>query len=787
MKKLFLLMLWAAMAVGAQAQYAKLHEVKASSIAPEGWIKEYLVRQQNGMTGNVTMQGFPYTSNMWHGVIPNNNSWWPYEQTGYYLDGSYKLGVLLNDPSLSKHFKDNLEWVISHPDKDGMLGATFSTQASLWPYAVFFKAFIAYYMETGDKEALEVFHKFYTDAVSTETLGIGERNHTNIEAVLKIYEWTHDKAMLDKAVKAYDLADKHRVSSDLGFSMMKTDNKLVNHGVTFCESVKIPVMLYMYTGNREYLDVAEHSIEMIERDQIGPSGVPSCNECMMTKDPMQSHETCVTSDLTWSLGYFLMATGKVKYADMIEKAIFNAAPGAISKHFENLQYFSTDNQVISTSESNHGKEGRWYFAADMTQFSPKTSPACCAGNVHRAMPNYAARMWMEGENDGVTAALYGPSEYHGELSTITEETNYPFSDKIAFTFSNTKGKAFPFSLRIPGWCRNATLTINGKPYDKPLTIGTFISLDRAWADGDKVELTLPMELRLNRNRNLLSVERGPLLYSYAVPEKVEIDKKTENAFFPTLNLYPAGDWNYALDVNEDNFTDKIKVLNPEGEGYAFDNQGGVPRLQVPVRKIKDWTLANDGKYTPMTPVAYEVEDDVEWITLVPYGATRLRMTQFPEAISYTSLPVSDFAVAGEKYPYNRDADILAQKYLPEAKPAKAEWTAVTPDETGLIDFDKIYGESESLTYLKATVTADRAGEAYLAVNSKDAAAVWLNGKLVHTVKGPNDVAHHMPDLVKVKLRKGANNVMMKVGRYGSSNQYADGWGAKLQCVRKADK
>ena len=45
---------------------------------------------------------------------------------------------------------------------------------------------------------------------------------------------------------------------------------------------------------------------MIERDQMGPSGVPSCNECMMSKDPMQSHETCVTSDLTWSLGYFLM-------------------------------------------------------------------------------------------------------------------------------------------------------------------------------------------------------------------------------------------------------------------------------------------------------------------------------------------------------------------------------------------------------------------------------------------------------------------------------------------------
>ena len=153
------------------------------------------------------MQGFPYTSNMWQDAIPNNNSWWPYEQTAYYLDGSYKLGVLLNDNTLTRHFKDNLEWVINHPDKNGMLRLLTKLKL-LWPYAVFFKAFIAYYMETHDEKALKAFHKFYSDAVSTETLGIGERNHTNIEAVLKLYEWTKDKTLLDKAIKAYELADK---------------------------------------------------------------------------------------------------------------------------------------------------------------------------------------------------------------------------------------------------------------------------------------------------------------------------------------------------------------------------------------------------------------------------------------------------------------------------------------------------------------------------------------------------------------------------------------------------
>lgn len=784
MKKLIVCILLMAFCLNMLAQYSKLNEVKASSIIPKGWIEEYLVRQQNGLTGNVTVQGYPYTTNMWNGIIPNANSWWPYEQTGYYLDGAYKLGVLLNDATLTRPFKESLKWVISHPDENGMLGGSFRTMPSLWPYAVFFKAFIAYYMETHDEQALKAFHKFYSEAVSTETLGIGERNHTNIEAVLKLYEWTKDKSLLDKAVKAFELADKHRVDSDLGFTLMKSDKKLVNHGVTYTESVKIPVLLYMYTGNKEYLDAAEHSIEMIERDHMGPSGVPSCNECMSTKDPMQSHETCVTSDLTWSLGYFLMATRNVKYADMIEKAIFNAAPGAISKHFENLQYFSTDNQFICTNSSNHGKEGRFYFNANMTQYSPESSPACCTGNVHRAMPNYTARMWMTDMNGGITAALYGPSVYHDKNATVSEETNYPFDNNISFRFSKTSGQEFPFSLRIPGWCSEASLTINGETYKGALKSGTFITLNRIWKEGDRLVLNLPMPVKLNRFQNVLSVERGPLLYSYPIPERIEMDAKTVNALFPALNIYPVGEWNYALDMSENDYLSKVKVILPEGEGYAFDNEKGVPRLQVPVRRIKGWELTNNGAYTPPIPIAYEVEDEVKWITLVPYGATRLRLTQFPEAISHRELPVGSWEIAATTYPYNREQDILTQKYAPELSKGKDKWLPAVPDESGLINFDSLMDASKGLAYVKTSIESDKAGDAFLAINSKDASATWLNGKLVHTIKGPNDVAYQMPDLVKVKLKKGKNEVMMKVGRYGSSNQYRDGWGVKLKCVRQ---
>lgn len=762
------------------AQYSCLREIPPSSIRPKGWIREYLTRQQKGLTGNRMIQGFPFTSNLWQGVIPNrDNSWWPYEQSGYYLDGSYKLGLLLGDSTMIRLFKDNLNWVVGHPDAKGQLGPSLRKNSSIWPNAVFFKAFIPYYLETHDRKSLDAFHKFYSEAIDVQTLGVGERHATNIEGVLKIYEWTKDKALLDKAVKAYELFNRQPAPFSLPFDYLKSGKKVVIHGVTYSEELKLPVILYIYTGNKRYLDAAENAIATLERDHLGFSGVPSSNEYLATKDPLQSHETCVSSDLTWTLGYFLMATGKAKYADMIEKIAFNAAPGAISKHFENLQYFSSDNQFICTSRSNHNK---YFTGNEWMQFSPSAEPACCPGNVHRMMPNYASRMWMADNNGGITAALYGPSVYEGSGFSISEKTDYPFSGKIIFEIS-ASGQKFPFTIRIPGWCKQAQLSINGTPYTGKLESETFVTLDRNWNEGDKVELTLPMDVKLNRYQNVLSIERGPVLYSYAIPERVEVDKKTVNALFPTLNLYPAGDWNYALDVNENNYRSKVKVIPPGNNGYPFDNGAGTPRLEVPVRKIKGWALTGEGRYTPPIPIAYDLDEQVEWITLVPYGATRLRLTQFPEAVSRENLPVGHWEIAETSYKYDRKNDILSQKYQPETSPAKVKWIPVTPDKAGLVDLTQKLDKSQGLAYVRATVTADRSGSAILAVNSKDAAAVWVNGKLVHTISGPNCVSYQMPDLVKVNLKKGRNQVMLKVGSDINPYQYPDGWGVKLQCVR----
>lgn len=90
------------------------------------------------------------------------------------------------------------------------------------------------------------------------------------------------------------------------------------------------------------------------------------------------------------------------------------------------------------------------------------------GNLHRAMPNYVARMWLRSADGGITAALYGPGELHTTVGAdqtpihISAQTRYPFAESIEFTLQPARPSHFAFSVRIPAWCSRASVSINGQ-------------------------------------------------------------------------------------------------------------------------------------------------------------------------------------------------------------------------------------------------------------------------------------------------------------------------------------
>jgi hypothetical protein len=237
---------------------------------------------------------------------------------------------------------------------------------------------------------------------------------------------------------------------------------------------------------------------------------------------------------------------------------------------------------------------------------------------------------------------------HKDQVTIEEVTDYPFDEHIEFELNMEKPVDFSLTIRIPGWCRESVILLNGQELRREKG-GRIISLRRVWEKGDRLTVKLPMDVRISQwGRNSRAVERGPLVYALKLGERWEkgYDEKEGDYFC----VYPVGNWNYGL-------LEKA-VLNPaeyfiyrkrsditEGQqkengthygmsrGFVW-NMAHVPgELSASGRRIPSWQLYNDVAPIPVTDrngvFKGSVNDSIEKITLVPYGFTKVRIVAFP--------------------------------------------------------------------------------------------------------------------------------------------------------------
>ncbi|MCF3111254.1 glycoside hydrolase family 127 protein [Niabella sp. CC-SYL272] len=615
---------------------SRFTEQAASTTRPEGWILEFLQRQRSGLTGHPEVLSYPFNSCLWAGTIQRDNeqhgdNWWRYEQTAYYTDGLLRLGYLLNDTAMIHKAWQGIRHTLDHPQANGRLGP--SMFASQWPIAVFFRVLQAAYNVSRDPAIIAALHRHYL-SYQPDEIGDHKRAVVNIEGMLWTFEKTGDSALLSLAEKAWSIG-----GFELNLQRCLDQDSTILHGVTYMEMAKLPALLYCYTGKKIYLQAAMSAVDKLDRYHLLPDGVPSSNEFLAGKNPITSHETCDISDYTWTLGYLLMITGEARWADKIERAAFNAGPGAVSKDFKTLQYFSSVNQFIATGTSNHNVHA---FGTGWMAYWPCHETECCAGNVHRFMPNYAIRMWMKNNGGGPVATLYGPSSfdftYKDVQGHIRETTQYPFSEKVLFTFTLSKPVQMPFTFRIPGWCRQPVLYINGKRSAEQLKRGSFITLHRRFQNKDKVELILPMTAGLADWTGAgIIINRGPLLFSFPIPEKVTADtaaypelngKRSADPRFPALDIRPAGNWAYGLDKAEALRT--LKVIKKDTTGYPFDPGNTPVVIRVPAHFIYNWKLLQNRFTTDAPKQGLRNSDSTaRLLELVPYGTTRLRLTVFP--------------------------------------------------------------------------------------------------------------------------------------------------------------
>ena len=264
-------------------EHAVFSEGLIGDIHPDGWIEEFLRRQQTGMTGVPESMSYPYNTCLWAGNITRNpeehgEDWWRYEQTAYYTDGLLRLGYLLDDEALISKGEAGIEYTFSHTDEEGRLPHSRFSYASMWPMSVFFRAVKAYCEVHGDGDIPQKLTDYYLDFSMKEFQHW--RNIISIEGMLWAYGKTGNQELLDRAVTAWN-AGKF---GDLTPEACAADTIPSMHGVTFNEELKLPVLLYAYTGEERYLDLARNVIANMDRDELLPDGVNVSAEYLLGND-----------------------------------------------------------------------------------------------------------------------------------------------------------------------------------------------------------------------------------------------------------------------------------------------------------------------------------------------------------------------------------------------------------------------------------------------------------------------------------------------------------------------
>jgi hypothetical protein len=252
--------------------------------------------------------------------------------------------------------------------------------------------------------------------------------------------------------------------------------------------------------------------------------------------------------------------------------------------------------------------------------------------MHQGWPKFAANLWMGTPDNGLVAVAYGPSMVTarvgetGQEVSIIEETEYPFDETLDFTIQSARTVTFPLTFRIPSWAKGATLTLpDGEVLAMPAQ--SFQTITREWRPGDQLRLTLPMEVETERRyQGSVAVLRGPLVYSLKIGESWKHIGGVQP--YADWEVYPTTPWHYGLAIDPGNPGKSIRVTKKPLGHMPFSPDGAPIELKVTGRLVPEWKLeGNWAGPIPQSPT--RSREKAEKLTLIPYGCTNLRITEFP--------------------------------------------------------------------------------------------------------------------------------------------------------------
>jgi hypothetical protein len=605
-----------------------------TSVKPKGWLLEQLRTQANGLSGHL--------DEFWPD-LGKNSAWLGgtgegWERGPYYLDGLVPLAYLTGDAQLMAKAKKWMDWTLNHTQPDGWIGPTNQQDPKhsqdWWPNYVMLKALSQYQEATGDPRVIPVMEKYFAyQAKHLEERPLKEwaifRWQDEVLTIIWLYNRNGDAALLDLARKVRAQGhDWEAQFANFPFKdkVARPDANLSSHGVNNGMAMKSAPVWWLVSGDPRDRAGLYEMMQGLDRYHGQPEGIFASDEHFAGRDPSQGTELCTVVEAMFSLEVDAAILGDAALGDRLERIAYNALPATLTSDMWAHQYDQQANQVLCSLANR-----RWSTNGPASNiFGLEPNFGCCTANMHQGWPKLAANLWMATPDQGLAAIAYGPSEVtamvNGVSVTLDEKTDYPFRDAVTITAKLSRPTEFPLVLRIPRWAEGATVSVNGQAAGG-VKRGEYFRIGRKWSNNDRVELKFPMKVHTSTWYNSsIAVERGPLVYSLKIGESWHKIKQTGPA--ADWEVFPTTPWNYALAIDTSDPSKSVEVKERPIGKQPFSAEGTPVELTVKARRLTSWQLVDDSAGPlPISPVTSRQPE--ETVTLIPYGAAKLRITAFP--------------------------------------------------------------------------------------------------------------------------------------------------------------
>ncbi len=412
------------------------------------------------------------------------------------------------------------------------------------------EAAVAYFDATGKRRFLDVMCR-YADLISqTFGRGPGQKRgycgHEEVElALVKLYRATGERRYLDLAsyfidergqepnyfkAEAVELkrlgwgpwgwasGDYHYLQAH---KPVREQTEVVGHAVRAMYLYSAMADVANELGDRSLIRACERLWQHVHGRRLyvtGGIGSTRQNEGFTFDYDLPNEtaycETCAAVGLVFWNHRMLQLAGDSRYADAIERALYNGTISGVSLDGQRFFYANPLAALPAAAQGageNVAVERQEWFGC-----------ACCPPNIARLVASLGQYVYSESPT---TAYVHLYVQGQGALRigdmpvTIRQQTKYPWDGVIAVDVCPEAVARFTLALRIPGWCRNWKLRVNGKAQAAVPVVKGYAQIVREWQPGDRVELRLAMPVEqveanpaVRMNAGRVALQRGPVVY-----------------------------------------------------------------------------------------------------------------------------------------------------------------------------------------------------------------------------------------------------------------------------------